>query len=199
VPGRGPHRLGGFTLLEMLAVVLIMGLAASLVIPAAGARSARALREQANQLANDLEYARQRTVMTAIPHRVLLDLDGAAYRVEWFVTDAEAAGERPAPPDLDAELSAEKKLDLTPPRDGERSYKPLPSQIGRTVVLGDGIEFGGVETDAERIDRGAVGIGFERDGSAEATTVLLFDASGNRVALDLEPLDDVVGIRDASS
>ena len=192
------HRLGGFTLLEMLAVVLIMGLVASFVIPAAGARSARVLRDQANHLANDLEFARQRTVMTAVPHRVLLDIDGAAYRVEWFVTEAEAVGETPPAPDLDVELSGEKNLDLSPPRGGERSFHPLPTQIGRTVVLGDGIEFGGVETDGGAVDQGAVAITFERDGTVQPTTIVLIDASGNRVALDLAPLDEAVVVRDAT-
>lgn len=198
VQGRGTHRLGAFTLLEMLAVVLIMGLVATFVIPTVGARSARALREQANHLANDLEFARQRTVMTAIPHRVLLDVDGAAYRVEWLVTEAEAVGEEPPAPDLDAELSGEKNLDLTPPRDGERSFHPLPTQIGRTVILSDGIEFGAIETGESSVSQGAVAITFERDGTVQPTTVLLIDASGNRVALDLAPLDEAVRVRDAT-
>lgn len=182
----------------MLAVVLIMGLVASLVIPAVGARSSAELRDQANHLANDLEFARQRTVMTAVPHRLLLDLDGAAYRVEWFVTEAEALGEEPAPPDLDVELSAQKRIDLTPPRGEERVFHPLPSQLGRTVILTDGIEFAGVETDRGPVARGAVTITFGRDGTVEPTTIVLMDGSGHRLALDLAPLDEAVLVRDAS-
>lgn len=182
----------------MLAVVLIMGLVATFVIPATGVRSARALREQANHLANDLEFARQRTVMTGVPHRLLLDIDGAAYRVEWFVTEAESRGEVPPAPDLDAELSGAKNLDLAPPRATERSFHPLPTLIGRTVVLSDGIEFGGIETDAGAISQGAVTIAFERDGTVQPTTILLVDASGNRMTLDLAPLDEAVLVNDAS-
>lgn len=176
----------------MLAVVLIMGLVASIVIPAVGSRSAAQLRDQANQLANDLEYARQRTVMTAFPHRLFLDLDGAAYRVEWLVTDAEAEGRDDPPPDLDAELSGEKKLDLAPPRGGERSFRPLPTQLGRTALLTDGIEFAAVDAGEGPVSRGAVTVTFERDGTVEPTRIVLMDASGHRVALDLAPLDEAV-------
>lgn len=191
-------RRAGFTLLELLAVVLIMGLVASLVFPALGARSAAELRNQANHLANDLEFARQRTVMTAIPHRVLLDLDGAAYRVEWFVTDDEAQGRAPASPDLDAELSGDKNLDLLPPREAERSFRPLPTQLGRTAVLADGIEFAAVDAGQGPVARGAVAITFDRDGTVEPTTIVLTDASGHHVALDLAPLDEAVVVRDAA-
>jgi len=196
-PAAGGRR-AGFTLLELLAVVLIMGLIASIVLPALGARSAAQLRDQANHLANDLEFARQRTVMTAIPHRLLLDLDGAAYRVEWLVTDDEAEGRAPAPPDLDAELSAEKSLDLRPPREAERSFRPLPTQLGRTAVLTDGIEFAAVDAGRGPVERGAVAIPFDRDGTAEPTTIVLMDASGHRMALEIAPLDEAVVVRDAS-
>jgi hypothetical protein len=136
--------------------------------------------------------------MTAVPHRLLLDLDGAAYRVEWFVTEAEALGEEPAPPDLDTELSAQKRIDLTPPRGEERAFHPLPSQLGRTVILTDGIEFAGVETDRGPVSHGAVTITFGRDGTVEPTSIVLMDGSGHRLALDLAPLDEAVLVRDAS-
>lgn len=191
-------RACGFTLLEMLAVVLIMGLVASVVIPAVGARSSAQLRDQANHLANDLEFARQRTVMTAIPHRILLDLDGAAYRVEWWVTDEEIDGSAPPLPDLDAELSGERSLDLAPPREGERSFRPLPSQLGRTAVLTDGIEFASVDAGSGPVQRGAVTITFARDGTVEPATIVLTDASGHRLALDVAPLDEAVVVRDAT-
>jgi type II secretory pathway pseudopilin PulG len=182
----------------MLAVVLIMGLVASIVIPAVGARSARQLRDQANHLANDLEFARQRTVMTAIPHRVFLDLDGAAYRVEWYVNEDEAVDKETPPPDLDAELSGQKRLDLRPPREQERSFHPLPTGLGRTVLLTDGIEFGSIVTNQGPVDRGAVTITFARDGTVDATTIVLLDASGHRIALEVAPLDEAVVVRDAT-
>jgi len=195
---RRERRAGGFTLLEMLAVVLLMGLVATLVIPAVGARSARQLRDQANHLANDLEFARQRTVMTAIPHRLLLDLDGAAYRVEWYVNEDEALEKEAPPPDPDAELSSHKKLDLRPPLGQERSFQPLPTALGRTVLLSDGIEFGRIETNQGAVDRGAVTITFARDGTVEPTTIVLLDASGHRIALEVAPLDEAVVVRDAT-
>ena len=81
----------GFTLIEMLAVVAIFALVASFVMPNIGALRDRKLRAQAQQIAAHLELGRQRAVMTGVPHRLLLDLDEAAYRLEWFASEAEAA------------------------------------------------------------------------------------------------------------
>lgn len=190
-----PHA-GGFTLLEMLAVVLLIGLVSTLIVPATGVLGARSLRDQANSLANDLEYARQRTVMTGIPHRVLLDIDGAAWRVEWYVTEAEALGLPEPPPE--PERGRAGRLDLTPPRAAERTFHPLPSQVGRTAVLADGIEFLGIETARGAIDSGAAAVTFARDGTVDPATIVLVDPGGQRVALDLAPLDEAVLVRDAS-
>ena len=194
----GPaRRRSGFTLLEMLAVVLILALMATLVMPAVGSWSARRLKDEANRLANDLEYARQRTVMTGVPHRLLLDIDGAAWRVEWYVTEAEALGipEEALAPAAGADP---RRLDLTPPRAVERTFHPLPSEFGRTAVLVQGVEFAGVETPQGPVERGAVTVTFASDGTTDPATIVLVDEGGHRMALDLAPLDEVVGVRDAT-
>ena len=72
-------------------MLLIMGLAMSLLLPAIGAGGGARLRGQAERLAGVLELARQRAVVTGKPHRVSIDLEKAAYRIEWFVADSEDA------------------------------------------------------------------------------------------------------------
>ena len=47
-----------------------------------------------------------------------------------------------------------------------------------------------------RIENGQVGVEFARDGTAEYTEIYLEDAQGDRVALDVQELDDRVRIRD---
>ena len=69
----------GFTLIEMLAVVAILALLATFVAPSLDAVRQRRLRAEAMSLAAQLEFARQRTVMTGVPHRVLLDLEAGSY------------------------------------------------------------------------------------------------------------------------
>ena len=72
----------------MLAVVLMFALMASFVIPNLGAVRARALGREADKIASQLEFARQRAITTGIPHRVVFDLDAHLYRVEWRGGDA---------------------------------------------------------------------------------------------------------------
>lgn len=182
-----------------MAVVLIFGLLAAVVLPSLGVRTSRALHDQATRLAADLELARERTIMTGIPHRVLLDLDGAAYRVEWLVTEAEALGEEPAADAAPLDLSSRERLDLSPPRGETPEFRPLPNEFGRVSVLNDEVAFAAVETARERIERGAVSVGFDADGTAEATAITLTDVAGRKLVLDIATLDELVRIRSADS
>ena len=72
----------GFTLIEMLAVVAIFSLLVAIVAPNIGRLSGRTLQAAADDLAARLELARQRAVVTGVPHRLWIDLDQASYRLE---------------------------------------------------------------------------------------------------------------------
>ena len=77
----------------MLAVVAIFALLAAFVAPNLGLLSSRRLQQQAERISAQLELARQRAIVTGIPHRLAIDLDRGSYWLEWFVTQAEAIGE----------------------------------------------------------------------------------------------------------
>ena len=83
-PARGtpPGRHRGFTLLEMLAVLLLIGLIASLVLPNLGALSEQALRSEAQRLQAELERTRERALVTGIRHQLVIDLGGSLSGVE---------------------------------------------------------------------------------------------------------------------
>ena len=93
----GPRSAHGFTLIEMIAVVAIMALLIALVAPGLGTLSGRRLQHTAEALAGSLELARQRTVITGIPHRVRIDLpNGFEYKqaeiansVSWTVASGD--------------------------------------------------------------------------------------------------------------
>jgi prepilin-type N-terminal cleavage/methylation domain-containing protein len=187
----------GFTLLELMAVVVILALVASLAIPYAGGQSSRTLRLQAQRLAADLELARQRTVVTGIPHRMQIDLEEARYWLEWRQSGPDA-GEPVADPEEPAEIGPDSPIDLAPPRQVVADFRPLPNQFGRDARLDEGTIFEGVETPESWIDTGVVSVHFERDGGAEPSAIVLANESGDRLLLEVLPLADSVRIHDAS-
>lgn len=194
--GAGPR--GGFTLIEMIAVIAIMALLIALVAPGIGTLSGRRLQNTAEELAASLELARQRTVMTGIPHRLHLDLDEATWRLEWWVSDAEENGEQPAePPPLD--VRGETPLDLHAPQGVERSFRPMPGKLGRDEALDDSLAFAGVQTDDGFANHGEAAVEFSTDGTAPYTEILLDDQGGRRLAIEVLPLADRVRVVDAQS
>ncbi len=185
-------RRAGFTLLEMLAVVMIIGLISSLVLPGLGFATARTLDDQAQALAAGLEFARQRSVMTAVPHRIVLDLDAEAWWVEW----------QPAPeaPDTEAVEEAEResgRIDLSPPPTQASEFVPLESGAGRRTRLPDGVYLASVDTPEGVVGRERVAVAFERDGSADPAEITLLGEGGSARVLQVRPLADAVRILDA--
>jgi prepilin-type N-terminal cleavage/methylation domain-containing protein len=194
---RGPDtNRAAFTLIEMLAVVAIFALMASFVMPNLGVFRSRALRHQAERIASLLELARQRSVVTAIPHRVVIDIDAGSYRLEWLVSEDEA-GESPAPAEsARLDLRGDMPLPLAAPREAQREYRPLPGRLGRRISLEHELAVAGIETPEGWIDRGEVFIAFDRDGTTAYTAIVLDDDSGRTATLDVLPLADAVRIRD---
>jgi type II secretion system protein H len=185
----------GFTLIEMIAVVAIFGLLVAIVAPNIGNLSGRTLRNATEALAARIDLARQRTVVTGVPHRVWIDLDAASYRLEWFLTEAEALGEEAAA-DEELDLRSGAPLPLEAPR-VERAFRPLPGLLGNEAVLEASLVFRGVETPTGWIERGAMAIEFTGDGTTEAAAVFLDDDSGRALVIDVLPLAEAVRISDA--
>lgn len=208
-PAAGPGHAGrsrrGFTLLELLAVVTILGLAMALVLPNIGATQGVVLTNEARGLAATLEFTRQRAAMTGRPHRLLVGVEDGLYRIEWFVSDeeAEAASEAedggPAPaPWEELDLASGDAIPLSPPRTGWREYRPIPSRFGRDRWLADGIDFAGVQTPEGWLDSGDVAVVFDRDGTTDAAEIEIVDDDGRTMVLEVRPLQDVVRIHAAS-
>jgi type II secretion system protein H len=188
----------GFTLIEMLAVILIVGLIGAFVWPNMGQFRARALRNEAQQIGAQLELARQRAIVTGVPHRVWLELDQAEYRIEWLAQDPEEAEDAEAElADANAplEVNGNTPLDLSAPPAPELDYRPIPGSFGNLQVVADPFYFEAVDTPEGRITQGQVSIAFERDGSAEPAEIYLQDAVGHRIALEVLPLDERVRLR----
>jgi prepilin-type N-terminal cleavage/methylation domain-containing protein len=185
----------GFTLIELLAVVAMFALLAGIALPNFGLRSRRAMEDEARQLAADLEFARQRSVMTGIPHRLVIDVEGGGYWLEWLVSEARALGEEEAEVGLIYEMGDLAQVPMAPPAAAQLSYHALPGDLGRTSLVREILRIDGVETADGFFEQGLVNIVFERNGTSEASRILLSDEDGNAIAIEVAPFADTVRIR----
>jgi hypothetical protein len=178
----------------MLAVVAILALVIGIALPNLGVRSRRVMEDAAKQLAASLEFARQRSVMTGVPHRVVVDLEEGSYWLEWLVSEAEAIGEEDLEETPVYDLGDWQQVPMAPPSDAERRYRALPGELGQATLLRETIRIDAIETSGGFLERGLVNIAFERDGTSESAEIVLADESDQRVRLQIAPLADRVRI-----
>jgi prepilin-type N-terminal cleavage/methylation domain-containing protein len=196
VSSRAGRRSAGFSLIEVLAVLVIFALMAGVVLPNFGIRGSRILDEESKRLASSLEFARTRAVMTGRTHRLILDLDRNTYQVESFgpppaveVEEAELA--ETAPPDALDDLAHPA---MSPPVRDDLDYYPLVGTPGDVQRVDEEVIVEGVEYSAGTATEGVFQVVFERDGTAEWATLHLVNQAGRRVALHVEYLADSVTI-----
>lgn len=176
-------------------MLLIGALLMSFMIPNLSALSARALRDQAEELVAKIDLARQRSVMTGVPHRLVVDLERGSYTLEW------AKALPPEDPD-DALFyvdTGDGGISLEAPAHEQVEFAPVPGVMGHTAHLPDEIAFSGVEAEGGWVDFGEAYVRFESDGSASYATIVLNEPDGHEVSLEILPLADTVRIRDDAS
>jgi type II secretion system protein H len=201
----------GFTLIEIIAVIAIMGMVFAIGIPRLSTSKLRELRTEAESIAVSLEFARQRAIMTGIPHRVLIDLEEGGYRVEWLV-DEDRAFEAISDEDVEYTTSdfdhdldnpdngGAHLIDLHPPVREERDYYPIPNrQLGSFTWLDDSRYFVGLDSSSGWIEGGEVEIVFDADGTTEYLLLEIADASDHHLTLEIEPLLDRVRRREGAA
>ena len=189
-----PSQQRGFTLLEMVAVVAIMGLLLFLFVPAVGVTDSARLRGGARELGAHLEFARQRAVMTGKPHRVLLGLEEGWYQLEWFVSDGdELPGvEALATPEVDLRGP----IAMSPSAATIASYRPIPGIHGRVSWLDEQLRFGGVEVAEGWYEAGEFQVVFQGDGSSDPARIVIETGDEPGLVLEVSPLLDAVRITD---
>lgn len=213
IAGGRPHprgaRRAGFTLIEIIAVAAIIAMILGIGIPRLGRSGYDALGGAAEELAQSLRFARQRAVMTGVPHRVLIDLEEGGYRIEWFVDDGRAFGTGDEGGDgggglfaallgggSDDEGSSDAVLDLTPRRTGERSFHPIPhASMGDFRWLDEDLYFVGIDGATGWVEGGDYALVFYEDGTTDPARVELADAEDRRLTLLLEPILERVHVR----
>src|SRR5438093_3555274 len=97
--GRRPEVAPGFTLLELIVTLAVLGLAVAVVTPAIG-RGTDALRTRAEVagFAATLRHAREQAISTQRPHRVIVDAE--AHRVSVITPANEAVTDTAAEADV---------------------------------------------------------------------------------------------------
>lgn len=78
---------GGFTLIELMIVMVILAIAAAIAVPMVSSAGSIQLRSAVNMVAADLEYAKSLAIGTGQRHSVVFDAANETYRI----TDASGA------------------------------------------------------------------------------------------------------------
>jgi prepilin-type N-terminal cleavage/methylation domain-containing protein len=178
--GRETRARGGFTLIEIMAVVLILLLIAAVVIPRVSLVASQAALDDGRRLAAALDFAREKALALGRAHRVVLDLDHAQY---WIEAQASAA-----PPDPTLTWAELDELPLVAPRAETAEFSPLPGTP--PTPLGANVSFAGVASDEEELRQGLARIAFAPDGATLAATVWLAAGDDLRVRVEVAPFAD---------
>ncbi len=198
-----PRARRGFTLIELMAVIAIFGLFLAFVAPNLSTLSGRYLAQQASRMQGALEYAREAAVVSARPHRFVLDLDLGSYQIVSEELPPELADPAPASgaPAADAasqagapEDDAQGPLSLAPPVEPEVSLLPVSGPLGSQTLLLDEVFFAGVQTEEGWTETGSVEVEFGADGVAAPILIVLEHDSGLRAGLEVLPLLESVRI-----
>lgn len=165
----------GFTLLELLIVVALIGIFVGFFLPSPSGMLPFRIRNASRIVVADLEYAAQRAAATGLAHRWVIDLDRQVFRLE---QQGEIPSEEPWELPDHSDL-----LDLAPPRRAQE-YLPVANLTGGWRSLDDPeVEIDEVRVGSEHIRAGSVGIGFAADGSAEPAEIWLMDENGLEMRL----------------
>ena len=200
--GKMPRRSRGFTLIEIIAVVAIMAMIFAIGIPRLGNSAWDPLQNEAENIAQSLRFARQRAIMTGVPHRLLIDLEEGGYLVEWFVVESRAFGEDGADdfssslsfalgsgPDTPTDDSDGPGIELTPPPRAERDYYPIRHrQMGSFRWLDDALYFVGVNGPTGWVEGGDYAIVFYSDGTTDPARLEIADFEDHHLTLEIEPI-----------
>jgi prepilin-type N-terminal cleavage/methylation domain-containing protein len=168
---RAPRGESGFTLLELLVVLLLIVLVTGVFATSVGGGFGVHLANAGRTLAAELEYVAQRAVTTGRVQRFVIDLDQQVFRVEELPL---------AEPEADAPLPEHAEgLDLAPPLESAE-FLPVEGRIGEWHALDDADEvfFREVRLAEEARSEGPVAIGFSPDGASDPAEIWLRDDGG---------------------
>ncbi len=178
------HR--GFTLIELILVLVIAGFIISLVAPAISSTTGLHLKTAAKRVAAGLRYARSQAVTTGDDYQVTFDIDQNEMRIERMVKEdplgLQGGGARWWEGNAEEEEGIEKSADL---QQEKKDYR-----------LPQGVAIASVVADDEEIAEGEALLEFYPNGSCTGGEVFLMDDKERTYRVAMEFITGVVTIQE---
>jgi len=175
------NSLTGFTLIELILVLVIIGFLTSLVGPAITSRTGLRLKTTVKRVAAGLRYARSQAVVSGSNYRVTFDLENGQVIIESLSVDDPY--QRGALGDEEGGSYEEESSTQPPP---EKKVFSLPPEIKIAQVVLNG----------EEIYEGIAEIDFFPNGSCSGGDIFLMDTKERTYRISLEFLTGIVKIRE---
>ena len=174
----------GFTLIELILVLVIAGFIISLVAPAITSTTGLNLRTAAKRVAAGLRYARSQAVTTGSVYQIVFDIDQNEMIIERIVEEdpyaLQTGGSR---------WGEEEEVD----EEGSEGAGGMNYEK-KTYRLPKGVTIASVVTDGEEIDQGEALIEFYPNGSCSGGDVFLMDSKERVYRVALEFITGIVTI-----
>ncbi|MBN1114384.1 MAG: prepilin-type N-terminal cleavage/methylation domain-containing protein [Oligoflexia bacterium] len=169
-------RKGGFTLLELVIVLAIIGMVVGIGIPQIKRVFRTNLKTASVQIAGMIKFAYDSAVIKHRIHRIVFDFDKGVYFLEISESDVLIAidEEEEREEDEDGEADEEKKVQ-------RKGFARADGEMGRTLVLPSGIMFDSVENlnTKKKITEGVANLYFFPQGYTESLIIRLTGGTTN--------------------
>lgn len=189
VYNRGASECKGFTLLELILVLVIIGLLTSLVTPAITSLSGLKLKAATRRIAAGLRYARSQAVTTGSDYQVVFNLEKGEMTIECL----EEEEETPYMADValkvmqDREEEGAVDEEIIPPRIKRKKTYRVPKEITLAKVVVEGVEI-------TKDDEEETWIDFYPNGSCSGGEIFLMDEREREYRIVLNFLTGIVKI-----
>ena len=168
----------GFTLIELILVLVIIGFLTSLVAPAITSLAGLKLKTATRKMAAGLRYARSQAVTTGSEYQVVFDIEKGEMIVEPLKEE-----EKPYSDDYE---DGEEEEEVSAKRMKKRKTYKIPKEVRLARVVIDG----------EEITEDQAWIDFYPNGSCSGGEIFLMDEKEREYRIALEFITGVVKITD---